>query len=457
MYEKELKEVGEKLAKKTAEIETVLGAAITEDNRQLTEDERGRVDALEAETATLRAEQERLEADRQRFSRQSERKTFLKTPMARITEPTKLSNTLDPSDVIDSAVIRARRTTANLRGFPDARTAYLSGLWACSELFGHQGSRDFLSRNAPQYLSMSEGQDSSGGVLVPTEFHNAIIMLLEQYGTARKKCDIAPMASDTATWPKWLSGITTYFVGEEKDITDSTPKMSNVSLTARKLAAMTKLSSELSEDSAIDIASLLSNNFAYGFAVKEDQCLFLGTGTSTYGGISGLITALKAATASTVTAATGNTAFSTLDLTDFESMIGKLPEFPGISPEWYISKAGWAASMMRLADAAGGVTASEIEGKRTQSFLGYPVNFVQCMNSTLTAQTSTYGLCYFGDLRMAVTFGDRRSIRMEVLRELYAVSDQIGIKGTERFDINCHDVGDTSNAGAVIMLATPSS
>jgi len=137
--------------------------------------------------------------------------------------------------------------------------------------------------------------------------------------------------------------------------------------------------------------------------------------------------------------------------------MGKLPIYPGISPEWYISKAGWAASMMRLADAAGGNTAEIIEGERRQMFLGYPVNFVQCMNSTLTAQVNVYGICYFGDMSMAASFGDRRGLAIKVSSDRYLEYDQLGILGTERFDINVHDVGDTSNPGAMISLLFPSS
>ena len=30
--------------------------------------------------------------------------------------------------------------------------------------------------------------------------------------------------------------------------------------------------------------------------------------------------------------------------------------------------------------------------------------------------------------------------------------DEIAIKGTQRVDINCHSVGDATNAGAIVML-----
>jgi len=457
--EKLLKELGEKLSTATKGIDAILKAAEQDGNRQLTDDERTKLDAAEAEADTLQAEITKVEADRQRKARQADRQTFLRTPNQRITTPgTPDDHSGVGENELNAAMIRAVPSTSRLCGFADRKAAYLSGQWIRATLFKSQDAHGFLERNAPHYLAMAGQQDAKGGALVPPDFRAAMVMLLEEYGTARRKCDVAPMVSDTQIWPRFVSGLTTYFVGENSDITASDPAFNNITLTARKLAALCKIPTELIEDAVIDVANLVARNAAYAMAVKEDQCLFLGTAASTYGGITGLITALTTATASTVTAATANTAYSTLDLTDFESMVGKLPIYPGINPEWFIHKAGWAASMMRLQDAAGGNTSADVGGgPGGTQFLGFPVNFVQCMNSTLTAQTSTKGLCYFGDLRMAVTFGDRRAINMKTLVERYAEYDQVGLVATERFDINVHDVGDTSSAGAVIMLATPSS
>ena len=336
--------------------------------------------------------------------------------------------------------------------------AYLVGRWIMGAVFNHKPSVTWCLDHGVEIRAAMAGNDNSlGGVLVPDEFAATLIRLVEMYGTFRRKARVWPMASDHTMIPRRAGGVTTYWVGDNASITESNMTLDQVTLTARKLAALVKWSSELDEDAVLRLADLLSFEIGYAFAVKEDQCGFLGTGASTYGGIQGLITACTTATATTVTAITANTAYSTLDLADFEAMIGKLPEFPGIQPEWYISKAGWAASMMRLADAAGGSISDIISGDRRPMFLGYPVNLVQCMNATLTAQTSAKGICYFGDLSMAATMGTRREITLQTTSERYFEYDQLAIKGTERFDINVHDVGDTSVAGAIIMLAMPSS
>jgi HK97 family phage major capsid protein len=301
--------------------------------------------------------------------------------------------------------------------------------------------------------AMTESSNQLGGFLVPTEMEMAIIDLRESRGVFRREARIVPMGSDTKSQPRRTGGLTAYFVGEREQITESEKGWDAINLVAKKIGVLAKYSSELSEDAVISIADDLTSEIAYAFASKEDECGFNGDGTKPYGGIVGVKNQLQAG--SIYTALAGNTSFATLDMVDFESMVGMLPEYAEDNAKWYISKAGWAASMMRLIDAAGGNTSREVEGGAQREFLGYPVEVVQVMNRTLTAQTSTKGLVYFGDLRQAVSLGNRRGISIMVSDQRYFETDELGIKGTERFDINVHEDGDANNAGSIIGLSTP--
>jgi HK97 family phage major capsid protein len=55
----------------------------------------------------------------------------------------------------------------------------------------------------------------------------------------------------------------------------------------------------------------------------------------------------------------------------------------------------------------------------------------------------------FGDMSMAATLGDRREIKLKFSTERFADTDQIGVFGTERVDIVCHDLGDNTTAGPI--------
>lgn len=346
-----------------------------------------------------------------------------------------------------------------LKAFQNDEDAYATGQFLISQLSPNENARDHARQWCNDHgiqAALSTTDNSKGGVLVPEQMENAIIDLREQRGIFRQEARVVPTMQDVLNIPRTVSDITAYYVGENNEVTASDQTFDNVRVVCDKLGALTKVSNELIADAVISIADLITQKIAYVFADKEDEAGFNGNGTLDYGGTVGLKNAIAAG--GKVTAATGNTAFSTLDLADFESMVGKLPRWAERNAKWYISKAGYAASMMRLIDAAGGNTISTLEGGPSmRSFLGYPVVITQVMNSTLTAQTSTDGLCYFGDLALSATMASRQGVEVMASRERYMEYGQVGIVGFERFGITVHEKGDDSNAGGMIMLSTPGS
>ena len=102
--------------------------------------------------------------------------------------------------------------------------------------------------------------------MVPNEFSNAIVDLREEFGTFRKNARVQPMPSDHIQIPRRASGLTAYYVGENSAITESQKGWDQITLTAKKLACMTRMSTELAEDSAINVAHDLAREMAYAFA-----------------------------------------------------------------------------------------------------------------------------------------------------------------------------------------------
>lgn len=352
----------------------------------------------------------------------------------------------------------ARQPVTAFRGPDNEKKAFAFGRFVAG-VMGDDGAREWCKDQLGHDFraGMTEGSDSAGGIFVPDEYEADIIRLVNEYGAFRPNARRVAMSRDTKTTPRRTGGLTAYFIGEESAPTQSTMTADGIKLTAKDVGALTTFSSDLDEDSAVSLGNEIAIEMALAFAYKEDICGFSGDGTSTYGGIVGLKNALAAG--STVTAATGNTSFGTLDLDDFESMLAALPSyaFRDGGPKWYIHRSGWAKSMLRLAAAAGGNTAREVEGGYRTQFLGYDVVFVEVMNNTLTTQTSTSGLCYVGNMPMAARFGDRKGMTMATSKEVGFTTRQTYVLGVERFDINVHDKGDASNAGAMVMLSTPGS
>lgn len=346
--------------------------------------------------------------------------------------------------------------------FKSAEDAYLSGRYLRAALTKNPDDIQWCREHGVNMLAASGAHSSTNnaasGVFVPEPMLNTIIELREQYGSLRPNAMRVTMTSDTLSIPRWVSGLTVYYPGENTDITTSKTSHNMVSLTARKYAALAVYPVELVNDAVISFADLFAHEVAEAFAKAEDTNGFLGDGTSTYGGTTGILTKLNDGShaASIYTAATGNTSFDTLDLSDFTNMQAKLPKYARANAKWYISAAGYDASMSRLKYSGGGNDANALAGSSGLSFLGSPVELVQVLNSTLTTQTST-ALFVYGDLSKGVMIGDRMAVSIAADSSRYFEADQIAMKATQRIDINPHSLGDSSTAGPVILMKTPGS
>lgn len=354
-------------------------------------------------------------------------------------------------------------TLKNFTGEDAAERAHRFGQWilgvrglaaGLSDQGAFKRAAEFCRSNGIVLRAMSEGVNESGGFLVPEEFGNDLIDLRELYGVFRRSAKMVPMASDTRSDPRRTGGLTAYFAGEGDAMTASDKAWDRVELTAKKLYAFSRYSNELNEDAVINMGDDLAGEIAYAFAVKEDGCGFIGDGTSTYGGMQGVCTKIKGLHATIANIAglvvgAGN-AYSELVLTDFEAVAAKLPVYADTPrAKWYCHKSVYWNVMAKLALAAGGVTGSEIEGARTKRFLGYDVEFVQVMPSV---EANSQVCALLGDLSLAASFGSRRDTTIAISEHSRFANDQLEIRGTERFDINVHDVG---NASATAGLRVP--
>jgi HK97 family phage major capsid protein len=265
------------------------------------------------------------------------------------------------------------------------------------------------------------------------------------------------LARDVMTIPKRTTGTTAYFVSEGGSITESDPAWNVVTLNSKKLAVACRLSSEVLEDSAsyVNIADQVTQEFGTSLAFKIDSVGWNGAGTSGDGSITGIVGAIgsNATTASVVTAASGNTGFETLDVEDFLAVIGKLPIYARSGARWYVSPAGYAASIARLKYALGGNAVGDLSGDAGLSFMGYPVTLVHVLNSTLGADGSAIKVL-FGNLGLSSIYAARREFSMKLFDQVYATTDQLLMQGTMRFDINHHSLGSTTEVGPVVALKT---
>jgi HK97 family phage major capsid protein len=358
-----------------------------------------------------------------------------------------------------------------VNGFSPDERAYRFGMWALAAM-GRQKAQQFCRDQgiwlveSEQKTSQSEGTNTTGGYLVPEEFGTDLIDLREKYGVVRRLFKNRPMTSDTRTDPRRVTGLTAYFVAESGAGTESNKTWDNVRLTAKDLMILARMTNQLSEDSVISIGDDLAGEISYGFTLKEDQCGFLGDASSTYGGITGITTKLTTINGvddgGGVVLASGNL-MSEFTLGDFNRTVGRIPQYADTGNAcWVFHRSAYCSTAQRLEAAAGGVTSMDVRsGNRAPRplFLGYPVEFSQVLPAT---DANSQIVALFGDFTLAASFGDRRqdsiafSDSATIGGESVFERNQIAVRGTERFDINVHDVGDSTNAGPVVGLVSAS-
>jgi len=322
-----------------------------------------------------------------------------------------------------------------------------------------------LERGLTLERAHSSRENSAGGFLVPAEFIADFIDLRERYGVFRRNARVVKMTREQQDSLRRRGGLVAYPLGVERSAPESEARWDGIHLEARRWGVLTRAEAELSEDAATNFGDELAGEMAYAFARSEDECGFIGDGTSDYHGISGVTTRLRELDASVANVAglveaTGD-AWDEVTLSDMRAVVGRLPEYADTpDTKWYCSRRFWTDVMLRLiGGAAGEAAALAADVAPRKRFLSYPVEVAQVLpRKSAPSQIP----CLLGDLRQAARFGDRKQLAVAVTesnRTEFA-EDLLTIRGVGRFDINVHDVGNASadederEAGPVVGLIT---
>jgi HK97 family phage major capsid protein len=341
-------------------------------------------------------------------------------------------------------------------GYEKAKMGYAFGMFALSTR-GNKKAIKWLSENT-SYKAVNETTNSAGGFLVPDELVAELIFLREQYGVVRQNATIRTMSSDTIWVPKNSASTTAYWVGESTAITQSQPTFDRVQVLAKKLGILTAVTSEVNEDSIIEIGVALAQDMAWKFAQEEDRvCMVGSSATATDGNINGFITENLGVSSNvgSISGTTGSAAnYNAITLANFRSMVGKLPLYAdNQDAKWYMSKAFFNDVVCNRLDALSGNAALDLMNFQSgrPTLYGYPIVFSQHLASTAAGTTGT-ALCALANLKTGTVFGDRRSLQISISEHYLFNTDELAFKAVERFGFTCHDPGTSSAAGSVIVL-----
>ena len=356
-------------------------------------------------------------------------------------------------------------TYSNVKQFsPDTRAekekmGYAFGMMAKMVGRNDKKAHQWLVENGFYTKGQNETTDADGGYLVPQILAREIIFLRDKFGIMRQNARVMGMSSDNLNVPKNSASTTAYWTAENTNITPSQITFTNVQVLAKKLAILTQVSSELNEDSIVDVGSALAEDMAYVMAYNEDLATFLGDGTSTYGGITGVWHALAGVNGGnnagyiyTTGNATAN--WNNTSLADLRKLTAAIPQYADTADaKFYMNRAFFQQVVCNDLDALTGNGFFDLTAAPgpNPTLFGYPVVYTQVMSNDPTPAADT-PLAFFGNLKTGSIMGSRRDLRIQVSDQVGFISDSLYFKATERFGYQFHDLPTQTVCGSVAVL-----
>lgn len=311
---------------------------------------------------------------------------------------------------------------------------------------------------------------AAGAALAPESYDPDLHQLLNSYGVCRQAARVVQMSSETVSRPRATGDLTVYYPLEGSAGTESTKTWSNVNMRAKMGVVIVKMSKQITQDSAINIADDAAKDIVRAFGKVEDNSLFNSNGSGPTNGYipqtSGILFQIGAggASASTAWVQTAETSTNSrvyksaattplgVTVADVVALMATPGNFVGKMPMFHCTQQISAAIFQRLAASVGGIQPVQIQGLGlVPSFLGVPI-LVNNVMSTSLATGANRQLVVYGDLSLAADFGDRMGLTTEISEQRYWDESNVGVKGTARHDINVHALGSTSVAGPLAVL-----
>ena len=272
------------------------------------------------------------------------------------------------------------------------------------------------ARNALQVGELSEG-----GYTVPDSFEHQLIEGLEDENIMRPLVHVISTGSGEHKIPIVASHGTGSWVEEEQQIPESDDAFSQVTLTAHKFATMIRISRELLNDSAFDLAAYIAHEFVRRAGAAEEQAMLTGDGSHKP---IGLLHDTLGAQVGVTTAS--STAITADELIDMQHSL----------KSGYRRKACWImndATISAIRKLKDGNSQYIWQPGIKEGAPDMLFNQKVLMSNYMPLIGTGNKVILYGDYSY-YWLAEREGRTLERLNELYAVTDQVGFKMTERLD-----------------------
>ena len=271
------------------------------------------------------------------------------------------------------------------------------------------------------FNALQVGTLSEGGYTVPDEFDRQLIEGLEDENIMRGLVHVISTASGDRKIPLVTNYGNASWIEEEQQIPESDVGFGQITLGAHKLATAIRISQELLNDSAFDLASFIAHEFQRRAGAAEEEAIISGDGSHKPIGL--LHDTLGAEVGVTTASATAITADELIDLQhSLKSGYRRKAAF--------IMNDAAIKAIRKLKDGQGQYLWQPSIREGVPDMI---LNTRVYMSNYMPLVEAGKKVILYGDYSY-YWLADRAGRTLQRLNELYAMTDQVGFKLTERLD-----------------------
>lgn len=251
---------------------------------------------------------------------------------------------------------------------------------------------------------------------LPTEMATAIQTKMEQLAGIYSRCTIHRASGDYVVVVE-SEVVTVSYTTESAAISETSPNLQPIKLSALKLAGLARISSEMLADLAVDVMNWITTEFAKAFARQMEHEILLGPGTDgDKTKIRGIITnATKTVTAASATVITWEEVKKAVQSIGAYRTGATIVVSQQIHDQIHSFKDGSSYMFDQT--------------RNVERIMGCPV-LISDQMPAIAGGKAALVVGNFAYYHIA----DRQDVTIRVLEERYAEYDQVGIKATKRVD-----------------------
>lgn len=264
------------------------------------------------------------------------------------------------------------------------------------------------------------GVNEEGGYLVPDEFDRRLVEALEEENIFRPLATVITTASGDHKIPIVTAKGEAVWMEEGTSYTPSDDAFGQGILGAYKVGTAIKISEELLNDSAFDLTSYISREFARRIGAKEEEAFLIGDGVNKPTGI------FAAAGGAENGATTSGANISFDDVMELFYSVKSPYRKKGV---WILNDAT-VKTLRKLKDSTGNyIWNPSVSAGLPDTILNRPY-YTSAYAPTAEAGKKAIA---FGDLKY-YWIGDRGGRSFKRLNELFAMTGQVGFLASQRVD-----------------------